>query len=244
MEVTTFIANYREAFGSKTELPLVFWYSNRPVAQTAKVNGCLFKCMDEVRAGSPVSLNATNIGCGGGQFYTGFIEMPDRIPGFVSLKERYKQTPAMVSEFIKELGVPRATTEYLNFARIDKIDSFDGLEGLLFLATPDILSGLTTWAHFDNNAPDAVASFFGSGCSAVVTQAVQENREQGRRTFLGFFDPSVRPYFEPDILSFVIPIERFKEMYVTMTDSCLFGTHAWGKILSRITSNTHSYMKK
>lgn len=236
MEIRTFIENYREAFGSKAELPLVFWYSDQAVAETGKINGCLFKCLDEVRAGNSVSLNAVTIGCGGGQFYTGFIEFPERIPGFVSLKERYKQTPAMVSEFVQELGVPRATKAYLHFARIDKVDSFDELEGVLFLATPDVLSGLTTWAYFDNNASDAVASIFGSGCSAVVTQAVVENRKQGRRTFIGFFDPSVRPYVEPDILSFVIPMVRFKEMYHTMRDSCLFGTHAWGKIQSRMDS--------
>lgn len=236
MEIKTFIENYREAFGSKAELPLVFWYSDQPVAETAKINGCLFKCMDEVRAGNPVSLHAANIGCGGGQFYTGFIDFPDRIPGFVSLKERYKQTPAMVSAFIDELGVPRAAKQYLNFARIDKVDSFDELEGLLFLATPDILCGLTTWAYFDNNASDGATSLFGSGCSAIVTQAVVENQKQGRRTFIGLFDPSARPYFEPNILSFVIPMVRFKEMYHTMTDSCLFGTHAWGKIQSRIDS--------
>lgn len=236
MDISTFIENYREAFGLKTELPLLFWYSDLPVAQTPKVNGCLFKCMNEVRAGNPVSLNIANIGCGGGQFYTGFIEFPDRIPAFVSLKERYKQTPAMVSEFVYDLGVPRAAKQYLNFARIDKVESFDGIEGLLFLATPDVLCGLTTWAYFDNNASDAVASPFGSGCSAVVTQAVVENQKQGRRTFIGFFDPSVRPYFEANILSFVIPMVRFKEMYHTMTDSCLFGTHAWGKIQARIDS--------
>lgn len=235
MEITTFIKNYREAFGATAELPLVFWYSDQSVAETAKINGCFFKCMDEVRAGNSVSLNATNIGCGGGQFYTGFVDFPaERIPYFVSLKERYKQTPEMVCEFVNELGVPRATKEYLNFARIDKVDSFEGVEGLLFLATPDRLSGLTTWAFFDNNAVDAVSSIFGSGCSAVVAQAVVENRKQGRRTFIGFFDPSVRPYFEPDILSFVIPMERFKEMYHTMRDSCLFETHAWGKIQNRM----------
>lgn len=239
MEITTFIENYREAFGAKAELPLVFWYSNQPVAQTTKINGCFFKCMDEVRAGNPVSLNATNIGCGGGQFYTGFVDFPaERIPNFVSLKERYKQTPQMVCDFVNELNVPRATKEYLNFARIDKVDSFDGLEGVFFLATPDILSGLTTWAFFDNNDRDAVSTIFGSGCGAVVAQAVVENRKQGRSTFLGFFDPSVRPYFEPDMLSFVIPMTRFKEMYHTMRDSCLFDTHAWGKIRSRISSHT------
>lgn len=236
MEISTFIENYREAFGEKAELPLVFWYSDAPVSQTAKINGCLFKCLKEVRTGVTVSLNASNIGCGGGQFYTGFIELPERIPNFVSIKERYKQTPEMVNEFVSKLGVPRAEKEYLNFSRIDQLDSFDEhpIEGLLFLATPDILSGLTTWTYFDNNAEDAVASIFGSGCSATVAQAVIENRQSGRRTFIGFFDPSARPYVEANILSFVIPMVRFREMYHTMRNSCLFDTHAWRKVRSRI----------
>ena len=108
------------------------------------------------------------------------------------------------------------------------------IEGVVFLANPDMLSGLTTWAFYDNNAADCVVSTFGSGCSAVVTQATIENRKGGKRTFLGFFDPSVRPHFEADKLSYTIPMSRFKEMYETMRQSCLFDTHAWGKIKERM----------
>lgn len=234
MEVQKFIDNYREAFGPKAELPVVFWYSDEKVGTTEKIGGCFFKCMKEVREGKVVSLNEEVIGCGGGKFYTGFTDMPPHVPDFVSLKERYKKTPALVNEYVDLLGVRRAERKYLHFARIDRVESFDGLEGVWFLATPDMLSGLTTWAWFDNNAPDAVSTAFASGCCAVVTQAVLENREEGRRTFLGFFDPSVRPWFEPDILSFTIPMSRFKEMYETMRESCLFDTPAWGKIRARI----------
>ena len=79
-----------------------------------------------------------------------------------------------------------------------------------------------------------MTSQFGSGCSTVVTQTILENRKGGRRTFVGFFDPSVRPYFEPDVLSYTIPMSRFREMYQTMRSSCLFDTHAWGKIRERM----------
>ena len=58
---------------------------------------------------------------------------------------------------------------YLHFARIDRLTSFEKVEGLLFLATPDILSGLITWTFFDNNNPDAVSTPFGSGCSSTIT---------------------------------------------------------------------------
>lgn len=140
----------------------------------------------------------------------------------------------MVTDFIKQIQVPRTEKAYLHFARIDKLASFDHVESLLFLATPDILSGLTTWAFYDTNAFDTVAAPFGSGCSSVVTLTVLENQKDGRRCFLGFFDPSVRPHFEANLLSFTIPMSRFKEMYHTMRESCLFDTHAWGKIKERI----------
>lgn len=240
METKVFIENYREAFGKTAELPIVFWYSDIQEGQTEKINGCFFKGMKDVRAGNIISLDANIIGCGGGKFYTGFTEMPDRIPNFVSLKEKYKKTPEVVINFIQELNVPRAVNQYLHFARIDKVETFEKPEGILFLATPDMLSGLTTWAYFDNNKDDAVASLFGSGCSTVVTQTILENRKDGQRTFIGFFDPSVRPFFEPDILSYTIPMSRFKEMYHTMRSSCLFDTHAWGKIKERIES--HSFL--
>ena len=51
---------------------------------------------------------------------------------------------------------------------------------------------------------------------------------------MGFFDPSVRPHFEAELLSFTIPMSRFKEMYHTMRESCLFDTHAWSKLKERI----------
>lgn len=160
--------------------------------------------------------------------------MPERVPTFVSLKEKYKQTPEMVIEYIQELDMPLSGKPYLTFSRIDQIDSFEDKEGILFFATPDVLSGLTTWAYFDNNNEGAVSSIFGSGCSAVVSQAVTENIRKGRRTFIGGFDPSVRPYLRSNELTFTIPMVRFREMYETMRSSCLYDTHAWKKVRERI----------
>ena len=100
MDIQTFIQNFREAFGEKAELPLVFWYSDTQEGTAEKINGCIFKGMKTAREGGIISLNAETIGCGGGKFYTGFTEMPEHVPTFVSLKERYKQTPQMVIDFI------------------------------------------------------------------------------------------------------------------------------------------------
>jgi len=234
MNIQTFIDNYREAFSQKAELPIAFWYSDELVGTLVKIQGCLFKVLPSVRSGEVISMNAESVGCGGGKFYTGFAPMNDYIPTFVSLKEKYKISPESVVEYINDMGVERTSRQYLHFARIDRIASFDEVEGLLFLATPDILSGLCTWAFYDSNSPETVSAPFGSGCSAIITQAVNENRVGGHRTFLGLFDPSARPYVESHLLSLSIPMSRFKEMYRTMRQCCLYGTHAWHKVRARI----------
>ena len=234
MEIQEFIQNYQKAFGGKAPLPLLFGYSDEPVADPQKVGGCFFKRLLDAREGEPVSLSAETIGCGGGKLYTGFSDMPERVPGFVSSKEKYKKTPEMVADYVQSLGMEMAEKPYLNFVRIDKADSFDGTEGVMFYATPDMLSGLCGWAFYDSNEPDAVVSLFGSGCSTVVSMTVVENARQGHRCFLGLFDPSVRPWVEKNELGFTIPFSRFVPMTQTMKNCFLFGSHAWEKMKKRL----------
>lgn len=234
MEVDIFIADFREAFGEKPALPVVFWYSDTPEKLVPKITGCFLKEMRRVRDGDTISISVDVLGCGGGKFYTGFTPMPEHVPAFVSTKEHYKQTQEMVIDYLSKLDVARATKAYLNFSRIDHITTFDLIEGLLFFATPDVLSGLTTWAFFDNNEVDAVQASFGSGCCEIVARAVLENKRGGGRTFLGLLDPSARPFFEPAVLSYVIPMSRLRAMLKTIRQSCLFGTPAWEKIKNRI----------
>lgn len=234
MELKEFIGSYREAFGEKAQLPLLFGYSDEPVAPTAKIGGCFFKGLQAAREGSPVSLSAEVIGCGGGKLYTGFRDMPERVPNFVSLVEKYKKTPEMVADYVKGLNMSRSAKPYLNFVRADQADSLDGFEGVMFYATPDMLSGLCGWTFFDSNEPDAVVAQFGSGCSTVVSMTVVENARGGHRCFLGLFDPSVRPWVGKDELSLTIPMSRFTVMLDTMHDCFLFGSHAWECIKERL----------
>lgn len=234
MTVSEFITAYREAFGEKPSLPLVFWYSDTPVAVTDKIEGCFFKGVWRARQGQAVALSADVISCGGGKLYTGFGPLPERVPLFVSYTEHYKRTHEDVVAYVESLELEPAKGRYLNFARIDQVDSFEGIEGMMFYATPDMLAGLHMWACFDNREEHAVSANFGSGCSSVVSLAVRENRRGGRRCFLGAFDPSVRPYFRADELSFVIPASRLEEMLSTMSESCLYGTRAWGVVRKRV----------
>ena len=234
MEVDKFIDNFKQAFGEQQVLPIAIWYSEEPISVTPKLGGCYLKYLREIRNGVAVSFNEDNIACGGGKFYAGYTEMPESVPNFVSAKENYKQTPELVIDLIDRLGILRKDGRYLNFSRIDNLNSFDGVEGLLFLATPDVLSGLSAWAFYDRNDLDTISAPFGSGCCSVVTQVINENSRGGYRSFIGFLDPSVRLHAEGNELAFNIPMSRFKVMYDTMRSSCLFDSHAWSKVLKRI----------
>ncbi len=238
MSVQEFIDNYREAFGGEAPLPIAFWYADEPLAATPKTAHCFFReVIPAVRAGRPAGLNAGNISCGGGRFYTGFAPLGANTPSFVSITERYKDTPEMVLEHIERSEVPVATGKWLNLARVDTLEDFDGVEGVVFFAAPDILSGLAAWAWFDNNDPGAVTTRFGSGCSAIIADPVRENRLGGRRTFIGCMDISVRPHLAPGELSFAVPMSRMREMLDTMRRTSLFASHAWPKVRARITGD-------
>lgn len=151
-----------------------------------------------------------------------FKEMPERVPMFVSEIEHYKKSKEMVIEYVNGLNIKQSIKPYLNFIRVDKIEDWDEVDALLFFATPDILSGLCSWAFYDNNSSDAVTTQFASGCASIITFAVNENSNNGRRCFLGMLDPSARPLVPENELTFTVPMSRFKEMLETMNDSALY----------------------
>ena len=233
MTIQKFIQTYREAFGDAAPLPIAFEYSHIPAEEPRKIPRCMIGAISKVREGAPLTLTADNVLCGGGGLYTAFHGMPERVPTFVSQVEHYKQTPEMVKRYVESLSIKKTEKPYLNFIRMDYLERLDEMEGILFWATPDILSGLTTWAFYDNNAADAVCAPFGSGCSSIVSLAIKENREDGKRCFIGMLDPSARPLIPKNELSFVIPKSRFVEMLDTMKDSALF-QKAFSNIRRRI----------
>ena len=222
MDIEGFIAKYREAFGEDVPLPVTFGYSDKAATEVRKIPRCMVGAIRKVCDGEPLTLSAGNVLCGGGGLYTAFAPMPDRVPVFVSETEHYKQSKEQVEEYIARLSIRLSEKPYLHFVRMDHIDNLDEVEGILFFAVPDVLSGLCSWAFYDNNDDDAVCTRFASGCCSIVAFAVKENAEGGRRCFIGMLDPSARPLVPKDELTFTIPAGRFKEMMNTMERSALF----------------------
>jgi len=222
MTIQEFIIKFREAFGDAAPLPVSLAYGATPAAEVKSVPKCMIGAVSKVRYGDSLTLCADNVLCGGGALYTAFRPMPERVPVFVSEVEHYKKTKEMVKDYVDSLAITLTDKPYLNFVRVDKLRSWDDAEAMIFFATPDILSGLCTWAFYDNNSPDAVTTLFASGCASIITFAVNENQNCGRRCFLGMLDPSARPLVPENELTFTIPMSRFKEMLDTMNDSALY----------------------
>lgn len=235
MDIKKFIEDYRQGFGLNAQLPLVFWYSQTPALEPTKLPRCYISALKNVIDGEMLTLNEDNALCPGAKLYSGFALMQPNLPKFISGKELYKKDEILCEEMMSQFSNAEMKGKYLNFARIDKVDSLENKEGVIFFATPDILSGLVAWCHFDTNAPDAVCVPFGSGCSVITAQVVQENKLGGKRTFLGMFDPSARPCVEDNILTYSIPINRFEEMCETISETFLIKTtNDWQIVKNRI----------
>ena len=236
MKPSDFISQYTEFFGASAPLPIAVVYSDTPMGEASKVPGCMFKQFHRAYRGETVTLDAENFTCGGGKAYSGLAPLPERVFNFVSICERYKRSPETARKSIETIGAELSEKPYLNFVRIDRLDSFDDMEGLIFFATPDVVSGLFTWANYDSNDINAVQSPWGSGCSTTITSLVNENRKGGKHCFIGLFDVSARPFFHQDIISFSIPKSRFDEMCETLSQCCVSGAPAWLKVRKRINS--------
>lgn len=169
-----FIEAYKEAFGADTQLPIAFGYSDEPLTEPKEGLRCLMGLFPKVRKGDTVTLADKFISCGGGMLYMGTGELQDRIPNFVSNIEHYQQTPQMVRDYVEGLHIVPAPKRYINFQRADKLNSWEDIEGLIFFAKPDVLSGLSAWAFFDDNSESAVITRFASGCASLITMAVAE----------------------------------------------------------------------
>lgn len=241
MDNKKFIEDYKQAFGEKAVLPIAFWHSDTPVAKSQPVNGCFFPAFEKVREGQAVSFDNTTMKCGGGKFYCGLAPMPEYVPTFVSEKEHYKASPALVKDFVKRLEIEVDKHKYLNIQRIDQVDEGVEYYGVLIFATPDILSGLVAWAYYENSSDDAVRTPWGSGCSTTIRAVINEEKVLGSHCFIGLFDPSVRPRVRANELMFGIPKSRLEEMATFMRDTCLFNGVAWPKVKERIKDGSTLY---
>jgi len=236
-----FVVLWKKYFPN-AELPITFQYSDDTmgVEKEKIVEGhrCVIAQLLKVRRGESVYMQEECVNCRGGKRYLGFSQ--PMFPGFECFLshdekgegERYKRTPELVTECMKQLPfIP--VKKNIIFKRWDRISEEDTPQGVIFFATPDVISGLFTLANFNSAAPDAVIAPFGAGCASIVYYPYREELNGTKRSVLGLFDPSARKFVKGDILTFSIPFSKFAEMIDEMEESFLI-TDSWSKITGRM----------
>ena len=191
--------------------------------------------------GRSLCFDGDSIGCFGGKKYLGYAKglMPDfeyflscGIPGKIE-GERYKKSPELVKKYMENIPSFTAPSKYIVFKRWDMLNESDNPEVVIFLANPDVLSGLFTLANYDSEDFDRVKTPFGAGCATIVLYTFLERQSDNPKAIVGVFDVSARPYVPANTLSFSVPMNRFIVMMEHMEESFLT-TGSWTKVLKRI----------
>lgn len=239
-----FTDGWRKYF-TRAELPIAYFYADEPsaddIADSKREHRCLICNLNRVREGHAFVYNAKTPGCPGGRRYSGFSQtlrpnfeyfLSCGIPGKLE-GERYKKSPELVKEYLKNNPVFEAPAKHLIFKRWDKLAETDDPAAVVFFAPADVLSGLFTLANYDRADPNGVICPMGAGCSSMIAHALSESKKDRPRCVLGMFDVSARPCVPANTLTFTIPMSRFVQMVQNMDESFLV-TKTWNAVRERM----------
>jgi uncharacterized protein (DUF169 family) len=243
-----FLTQWNKYFGD-TELPIILYYTNEvgnadmasELPKPATGRRCIIGDLSQVRKGKSLCYSGEMIGCSGGKRYLGYAEgsapnfeyfLSYGIPGKFE-GERYKKSPEIVKEMMKQGQPFKAPANFIVFKRWDMLEESDNPEVVIFFAKPDVISGLFTLANFDEAELNEVFTPFGAGCGSIVQHPYLEIKSERPRCVLGMFDITARPCVSENILTFAAPINKFARMVDNMEESFLI-THAWEPVHKRI----------
>jgi hypothetical protein len=239
-----FIHQWKKYFNN-TELPITFYYSDDPGNATIVESGgkwnCLICQLRKVFSGESLAFSKEALRCSGAKRYLGFTDtMRPDFEYFLSCGienemegERYKRTPAIVTEFMKDQKRLNISGKYIIFKRWDKLVENDKPDVVIFFTTPDVLSGLFTLSGFDRADNNSTIVPFGAGCGSIMHYPYLEKGSDKPRAVIGMFDVSARPCVSPGVLSFSVPVDRFTEMVSFMDESFLI-TDSWKAVQKRL----------
>ena len=227
------------------ELPIGFYYTDEKdrgeLAGPPEGFRCIIHDLQKVCCGKSLCFDVDSVGCGGGKRYLGFSQglrpnfkyfLSYGIPGVME-GERYKKSPELVEEFMRQHKPFEAPAKYIVFKRWDAMDEDDEPAVVIFFVSPDALSGLFTLANFDEVEPHGVIAPFGAGCATIVDYPYRELQSPRPRAVLGMFDVSARPCVSPGTLTLAVPWTKFVRMAGDMEESFLI-TESWGKVRDRL----------
>ncbi|MBN2008031.1 DUF169 domain-containing protein [candidate division KSB1 bacterium] len=236
-----FISQWKKYFGD-AELPITFYYSDQAESWSNDSGPhCLICDLQRVRRGETHAHSLETLNCAGAKRYVGFAQtirtnfnyfLSCGIPGVVR-GERYKKSPEIVEQAMKNQPPFEAPAKNIVFKRWDKLDESDDPQAVIFFATPDVLAGLFTLVNFNCVETQGVIAPFGAGCASIIYYPYHESLKESPCAVLGMFDVSARPCVKANELTFSLPINRFRQVVEYMDESFLI-TESWEKVQKRI----------
>ena len=127
----------------------------------------------------------------------------------------------------------KAPAKFCIFKPLNKFQTAEEPEVVVFFAPPDILSGLFTLTNYAAECMDAVRIPFSSGCGSILTHPLKEAEKEKPQAILGMFDVSARPFVEPNILTLAMPTKLFLTLLDNLDESFLI-TESWKKVKERM----------
>ncbi len=228
------------------EHPLGVFYSNDTpgagLSPKEKGHVCMFALLKQARQkGETAYFDADHVGCFGGGYYMGFQPTPrPNIEYFLSCGipgemegERYIKRPETARQYFASVQPRKAPAKYCIFKPLDKLTAAEDPEGVIFFASPDLLSGLFTLTNYATERMDAVRIPFSSGCGAILTHPLKEGEKENPQAILGLFDVSARPFVEPDLLTLAMPTKLFLALLDNQDESFLI-TKSWELVRKRM----------
>jgi len=227
------------------EPPLAVFYTDTKPAEgftpCDERQACIFAHLRKLRKhGGAAFFDAAHASCGGGAYFLGFSEPWPGQPYFVSTGipgemegERYIKTPELAMRFNEETRPLPATGKYCVLKRVPDLPEGEQAEVVIFFAPPDVMAGLMGLVSFASESFEAVRAPMSSGCGAAVSWARREAQSEKPKAILGGFDPSVRPFLEPNTLTLSMPTKLLQDMLRDAPDSFLTA-HAWTHLRNRL----------
>lgn len=208
--------------------------------------GCVVAMLTAAAKGRLTVFGRFSCGCPGGMAGLGFGNPYPHFPGgfehFLSTGrgegfpegEGYKKSPDLVGTFLESMPFTDIGNKYVVAKPLAQVDPEQETPVVvIFYANPDQLSALVVLANYGRPGNDNVSIPFAAGCQSACLLPLHQATRPQPKAVVGMTDISARPFIDPDLLSFSVPLSLFREMEDNVPGSFL-DRHAWQKVLKRI----------
>jgi hypothetical protein len=237
-------ARYIEGINLSNKPVATYGSSKRPVDSLTYNDGdyhCLIPRVYAVSLGSTFSVTDEECACMGGRVYLGYSS--STIEGFEYFLstghpevmggrcERFKESPEIVLEMMKESDDIKPLGKYTVFQPLDEVPENIKPDILTFFVPPDKLSALVFLVGFPTADRYVIKTPFASGCGSILVEPMKLPADKPG-AILGGFDIAARPYIPKEILTLSLRYDYAVKLAIKMPETFL-NIEPWVKYKKR-----------